>query len=199
MPSRINLNISWPYASVVLFLLILPAVVAPLYWWLSSTRKVEVIMAIVAAGIALTALVYSAITVNQILVTNEEKLDSDRKKYAAQIIDEYNDPTMPRLTTVAEALATELSKLKPGQVSEYLLKPENAGKEQQIILVLNFMEKLAFTVDFRLADEQLLKEYFQLIVRLYHRALKDYIEARQREFSSSDPGKKFGELAKRWG
>lgn len=203
MKSRFDFHFEGSYASLVLVLLLLPAIAAPLYWWRSSTPKIEVVMAIIAAGIALTALIYSAINVQQILSTNEktlatheETLANDRLKFAYELIADYNEPEMPQLTVIATALQTTLMELDPKEVYQYL--QENKGAEMNVIYILNFFEGMAQAVDRKLADEALLKEFFQLIVRVNYRALETYITSLHKKFSSKVPGRKFKWLAERW-
>jgi hypothetical protein len=196
MKSTFDFHVKGSYASLVLALLVLPLVAASLYWWLGSSRRVEVVMAIIAAGIALTALIYSAINVHQILDTNEETLANNRLKFASELIASYNEPEMPQLTVIAAALSKTLIKLQPGEVNTYL--QENKDAEMDIIYILNFFEGMAQAVDRKLADEAFLRDYFQLIVRVNYHALKMYIESQQKEYQSEIPGKKFKWLAERW-
>jgi hypothetical protein len=196
MKATFDFHIKGSYASLVLALLVLPLVAASLYWWLGSSRRVEVVMAIIAAGIALTALIYSAINVHQILDTNEETLANNRLKFASELITSYNEPEMPQLTVIAAALSKTLIKLQPGEVNTYL--QENKDAEMDIIYILNFFEGMAQAVDRKLADEAFLRDYFQLIVRVNYHALKMYIESQQKEYQSEIPGKKFKWLAERW-
>jgi hypothetical protein len=196
MKSTFDFHVKGSYASLVLALLVLPLVAASLYWWLGSSRRVEVVMAIIAAGIALTALIYSAINVHQILDTNEETLANNRLKFASELITSYNEPEMPQLTVIAAALSKTLIKLQPGEVNAYL--QENKDAEMDIIYILNFFEGMAQAVDRKLADEAFLRDYFQLIVRVNYHALKLYIESQQKEYQSEIPGKKFKWLAERW-
>jgi len=153
-------------------------------------------MAIVAAGIALTALIYSAITVNQILTTNEQKLVADKLKYAAELIALYNDPAMPQLTLIASALGKDLVTLQPDEANVYL--QQNKEEELKIIYILNFFECMALAIEKELADEAFLKEHFELIVRVNYQRLRIYIESQRIEYKSSVPSRKFEALAKRW-
>lgn len=197
MNSRFDFHIKGPFALLVLTLLILPVVAALIYWTRSTAPRVEVVMAIVAAGIALTALIYSAITVNQILTTNEQRLVADRLKYAAELTTMFNDPEMPQLTLIANALGKDLVRLQPDEVNEYL--QQNKDQELKMIYILNFFESMALAIEKGLADEMFLKEHFELIVRVNYQRLKIYIESQRIEYKSNVPSKKFEALAKRWG
>jgi hypothetical protein len=228
---KVNLEVKFQIRYVVLLVGVLITVICAWAYtrYYAAFPLIKEVMMISAAGVALTALVYNAMTLhfnitlnaeklkreaeaaikqnenektlieaklNQEKIDLEAKLKNRKKQYAAQLISEWHSPEMSKLSVIANATKVNISQLEPKDVIEYLKgDPE---KEHAMVATLNYLEKLAICINHDIADEPLLKDFFEGIVKRYHYTLKGLINLKRRELQNNRIFEHFIELAVKW-
>jgi hypothetical protein len=190
-----NVNITIRYITLVIGFL---ATVAVTIWAFSasSSHEPKDIVPVAAAGIAATALVYSAMSLHANQILNERKLLQEKKLLSLNLISEWHKPDMVKLTIVGAALRKQIKDIQPKEVIEVLANDKE--KQTAVVSMLNYMEKLAISVNVGVADEETLREFFDSIVRLYYHALRGFIEYKRMDLSDANVFIRFEDLAKRW-
>ena len=191
----INKKIKHPI--LYLGVLFIGVAIAALYFLSGQPLTIEICIDIVGAGIAITTLAYAAIHVRLIYYSQQQNLEIKRKLFSADLITQYNSPEMTKLSIISYALKKDIKDLKPEEVIEYL--EGNQKKKTAIVASLNFFEKLAISIDHKLADEDLLKDYFRGIIRNNYHALKGFIELKRKENQNNRIFENFEQLTDRWG
>jgi hypothetical protein len=192
----LKVNIKVRYMTLLIGFL---ATVAVTIWafFASSSHEPKDIVPVTAAGIAATALVYAAMSLHANQILNEQKLLQEKKQLSLNLIGEWHRPDMAKLTILGAALRKEIKDLRPKEVMDILTNDQE--KQMAVVSMLNYMEKMAISVDVGVADEETLREFFGSIVRLNYHALKGFIEHRRTELSDATVFIKYENLARRWG
>jgi hypothetical protein len=190
-----NVNLTIRYITLVVGFL---ATIAVTIWayFTSSTHEPKDIVPVTVAGIAATALVYSAMSLHANQILNERKLLQEKKLLSLSLISEWHKPDMVHLTIVGAVLRKQIKDLQPKEVIEVLANDKE--KQTAVVSMLNYMEKLAISVNVGVADEETLREFFDSIIRLYYHALKGFIEYKRIDLSDANVFIRFEDLAKRW-
>ena len=68
-----------------------------------------------------------------------------------------------------------------------------------LMCVLNYFEEIAQSIEFKIADAEYLKHFFEGIFVTYHHCFSDFITEKRRQMRYEDLFCKFEALAKRWG
>ncbi len=103
---------------------------------------------------------------------------------------------MAKLTIVSARIRKEI-KGKP--VAEALAIVRGSSEsEAAVVATLNFLEKLGLMVAMSLADEAILKRYFESIVRVSYHAWSDFIQYKRNELESPSVFSDLETLAKKW-
>ena len=192
----LNVNVRVRYITLLIGFL---ATVAVTIWafFASSSHEPKDIVPVTAAGITATALVYAAMSLHANQILNERKLLQEKKQLSLNLIGEWHKPDMAKLTIVGAAVRKEVKDLHPKEVVDILTNDKE--KQMAVVSMLNYMEKMAISVDVGVADEETLREFFDSIVRLNYHALRGFIEYRRTELSDASVFIKYEGLAKRWG
>jgi Domain of unknown function (DUF4760) len=205
--------------------IVLTVLIVVLYGLLNREgAKIEGMMAIAAAGIALTALIYTAMNVHLVSANQRQTIEiqkqateiqkeakqlqqlamefqhnekiARKKVYASNLVMQWNDPETTKLTVVAQALDKEVMDLKPGEVADFL--QENKEKQIAVFRVLNFLENMALSIKHDLADEQFLKEYFHDILKVHYFILQTFIQSEINTRKTLNVYPEFRALVERW-
>jgi hypothetical protein len=196
-----------------------------IYIYLSKDGpKVEGIMATAAAGIALTALIYTAMNLHLLSDTQKETIQVQqqaitiqqqaatlqqqafmlqqestvfqKRMYATELVSQWNSPETKKITLVADAMGKDIKELNPREVADLLKRDKD--KQVAVLLVLGFLENMALAIKHDLADEAFLKEFFHVTVKIYYHALKIVIELERKEYKNDSIFNEFEALVKRW-
>ncbi|HEX8148066.1 MAG TPA: DUF4760 domain-containing protein [Pyrinomonadaceae bacterium] len=184
------------YVALIFGLIITTAVVAVYLRWADSIPQIKEVMAISAGGLALTGLLYNAMSLHSNLKISGQKLINDQRAFSASLIAEWHTPQMSKLTIRGAKLRMGIKNLKGQEVLEILRNDEDA--HSAMVAILNYFEKLAICIENGVADEQLLRDFFGGIIRGYHNASMILIEYKRVELEDQKICIFFQNLAERW-
>lgn len=193
---KFQIHFEIKYIALIIGLLLTVVGVAIYLHWGESIPQVKEIMAIVGGGLALTGLLYSAMNLHHNLRLNEQKLINERKVFSALLIAEWHKPEMTKLTIIGAKLRMSLKNLDARKVLEFLKQDSDA--HNAMVAMLNFFEKMAICIENDVADEQLLKDFFQGIIRGYYTTLRGLIQYKRIELEDQNVCIFFEKLAVRW-
>jgi Domain of unknown function (DUF4760) len=204
--------------------LFLTAVAVLAYIKLGRSPDIEGAMAIFAAGVALTALIYTAMNIHLVsthqkqtltmqaqaitiqqqaikLQTQAIELQNETTKFnkrmrALEIVNQWNSPEIRKLTLIADDVGRDIENLTPKELADLL--HNNKDKYMAAILTLNFLENMALAVRHELADEEFLKDFFKLTIRFYFSALKAIVDMERKTFKSSQIFNEIEDLLGKW-
>ena len=196
MPDSIQFHVRIRYVTLLICGLLSALGVSAFICFSPAPVKPELIFQIVAACIALTAVIYTAMNVQLISQQQQRDLVHKRKIAAAELITQWHNPEMAKLTTIGAALRKEIVHLEPREVLELLSKDRD--KHQAMVSILNYLEKMAILLEHDMADEKVLRDFFEAIVRVYYHALKAFIAEQRRVMNTDKIFDRFEALAKRW-
>jgi hypothetical protein len=218
-----ELKIRFRYVTLVTGLF-LTAVAVLAYIKLGRSPEIEGAMAIFAAGVALTALTYTAMNIHlvsthqkqtltmqaqaitiqqqaiqlqtQAIELQNETTNFNKKMRALDIVNQWNSPEIRKLTLIADDVGRDIENFSPKELADLL--QNNKDKYMAAILTLNFLENMSLAIRHKLADEQFLKDFFKLTIRFYFSALKGIIDMERKTFKSNQIFNEIEDLLDKW-
>lgn len=154
------------------------------------------LLSLFAAGVALTALVYTAINSHFSSQVHLEQLRIKKLENSMIFIEYSSSPEMIRAVSVGMAFRNEV-KGKNGKeiTSIFSSEPE---KKEAIIMIFNYFERLGIVVRSGAADEEALKEYYRGAIRRYWHSLSPWIKDLRAEYQDDNLMKEMEYLLERW-
>lgn len=210
-------NLTIRYKFFVLGLMLV-GVVELMLWRFQQGVTTKDYLEVLAAGIALTALAYTALQVNNSYRVQErdfelrlkertadiesKKLEkeADRqvrlKEKAADTIALFLTPSMAQLNATARELAESLSGLSPNEIKATL--SNDAEKRHAALALLNFFEYVATCVKNNIIDEGVVRDFLEAALNFHYTHYRGYIELRRKELMSQTIFANLEYLSKKW-
>ncbi len=174
-----------------------------LKWGAVLSIDIRDIVAIFTSGIVCTTLVYHAFNltmnyeINKIKIDyDENKIKFDRKVQSLNMITEWHKPEMTILTITIRDFLSE--KNTDNNLSKLIDLPENIDSRKAIVTILNYFEKISLACEFKIADEAVLKDFFQGLFQFYYLNSKDFIQKRRRERNNTKIFERFEKYSTKW-
>lgn len=155
------------------------------------------ILKIVGAGIALTTLVYTSVSINLAYKIQMENMQLKRKSYAIGFMTENHSEEMVKCSMVCIKIKEDLKTLSTKEGIKYIM--DNNSRFTSIVSSLNFLEKIANAMKYQAADEGIIKEAFQDKFSFYYHNFRDFIEYMREERHSDNLWSDFQKFAIDWG
>lgn len=122
----------------------------------------------------------------------------DKKQQKAyHLIERWNSPELLPLEVGAKQMINDLNTSKQS-VEAYIEKAENINKRYKATKILNFFVEIAICIENEIADEDVLKTFFQAIVCDYCEKFHDLIYFRRQGNGHIERYKKLVELKNKW-
>jgi Domain of unknown function (DUF4760) len=139
------------------------------------------VAAVFTAGIVCTTLYYHARNLRFNYEINTEKLKSDKKIAAVNLIGDWHKAENIRNTIIARDFLLDNIRAADDDIISKLEDKVHTDARVAVVSVLNYLERIAIAAIHDAADEQILKDYFIAIFDFYaHKALP-FITARRKE------------------
>lgn len=191
-----RVTIRLKYVILIIGILLTILTIIAIKVWGGTLFNLDICLKVIGSGIALTALVYATINVHLLYETNEFNYQLKLKENSSNLISEFSDPEMAKLTTLSHSLKKDIKDLNTKEITDFL--KNNHEKYLAIVTMLNFYEKLAIFIEHKLVDEKLLKDYFRgVVINTYH-VMIGYIGNIRKEKENQKVFEKFENLAKSW-
>lgn len=157
-----------------------------------------VALQVILNGVTLTCLVYTAMNYNLLANCSLETTRLHRCDCASRIIGQWYDPAMTSYTTLGRDLRVLIAdkELAPDQIATCLA--ENRDYEVAMVAILNFLEHMAILICRGVADERILKDFFQVIVLQYYYAMREFIQKKRTRMGTEFLFNNLEALALRW-
>lgn len=188
---------------------------ATLYIGLGATVVITVLMilfvkadirdyvAIFTGGVVCTALFYNAMNLKFShdaarikLEFDDNRLAHDKKIMAINICGEFHKPEMAKLAVQAKSLIKQFEGKKQDELVSFVESDVDA--RTGIISVLNFFEKIALSIKFDVADENILRDFYKGVFAWYWHKLYPFIMHRRRESNNNGVFVEFENMISRW-
>ena len=178
--------------------LALSGVAAVAYAWVNAwVVSLDSIVKILALGVGATTAIYAAMTLALIYAAHQQTVDLKRKEFAARLMERWLDKDMTATLQTIGPFVKEAEKLTESEVSDRLTA--NESLRHACLSLLNFLEGMATELKYGLADEPMLKEFFNGVVRVYFGKLKRVVDVRRARTDNPRIYKTLEALAKAWG
>ena len=190
---QLNVNIRLKYVTLLAGVFGTALVVA--FFW-HKTQPINVLFSVIAAGTAVTALVYTAINSQFTNQVHIEQLRVKKLENAMTFIEYSTSPQMVQSVECGVALRDEV-KGKSAQDIKLLL--ENApDKKRSLIMIFNYFERLGVLVRLGAADEDALRNYYQAAVKRYWHSFRPWVEYMRNELQDTALFSEIEGLVDRW-
>ena len=122
----------------------------------------------------------------------------DKKQQKAyHLIERWNSPELLELEVGAKQMINDL-KTSQQSVETYIEKAENINKRYKATKILNFFVEIAICIENEIADEAVLKSFFEVIVRDYCDKFHAFIYYRRQGNEYINRYQKLVELTNKW-
>ena len=122
----------------------------------------------------------------------------DKKQQKAyHLIERWNSPEMLALEVGAKQMIDDI-KTSQQSVETYIEKAENINERYKATKVLNFFVEIAICIENEIADEAVLKSFFEVIVRDYCNKFHELIYYRRQGNGYIERYQKLVELKNKW-
>ncbi len=190
---KVSFRLKYVVLVVGLVLLVAGAIVYSKY--VPNATILEVV-AIAGAGVALLALIYSAMNHHQNTQIHLEMLRIRKIEQSVRIVEQFGAPEMaPYIRTCIE-LRKQVAGAEPRAIYDTI--ESKTQNHDAVVAVLNFFEALGIVVRMGGADERLLREYFSPVVHRYWNSLHEWIFKKRGELGSQDLFSELEFLVRRW-
>jgi Domain of unknown function (DUF4760) len=149
-------------------------------------------------GIICTTLYYHATNLRSNYKLNEEKLSSDRKIAAINLIGEWHKAENIRHTIIARDFLLGNIDSQEHEIIKKLEQDENTDARVAVVSVLNYLERIAIAALYHAADEAVLKDYFCTIFSFYEHNAIVFIHSRRKEKQDNRLFARFIEISQKW-
>ena len=190
---QLSINVRINYITLIVGVLITAAIV--LVAWKSS-QKPEVLLSIVAAGAAVTALVYTAINSQFTRQVHLEELRVKKLENAMAFIERSTSSEMIQAINLGVALREEVRGKNSDQVKQII--KSSPRKKEALVMIFNYFERLGVIVRLEAADEQALKDYYQAAIRRYWHSFNPWVHEIRSDLQDTTIFTETEKLVKRW-
>ena len=190
---NINIQVKVKYITLIVSLL-LTLIVSTVYY--INEKNFELTLAIIGAGIALTAVIYSAINTNLIYHIESEKFKNEKRKISMDFIEKWSNPEMSKLNSKASYALIKIQSLNNEELKKYLT--ENQDKQMAILNLLNLFENISIAVNNNIADEDILKSFYKEIFCPSYSQLKNIISITRQQERNQNCWSEFETIIKKW-
>lgn len=189
----VNINFTFRYVTLVLGTLI-----TLVFVWLAyvGNQKAEILISVIAAGAAITALIYTAINSHFSAKIHVEQLRTKKLENAMYFIETSNTPDMVKAVHIGVNLQKEVSGKSSDEIKALINSSEE--KRQALIMILNYFERMGVIVRKNAADEEVLKEYWHAAVKRYYHCFEPWILSARNELQDAALFLETKNLTKRW-
>ena len=190
-----NIKIQIKIRYITLFVSLLLTLIISVTYYISE-KNLELTLAMVGAGIALTAVIYSAISTNLIYQIESEKFENERKKISMDFIEKWSNPEMSKLNSKASYALLKIQSLNDEELKTYLT--ENQDKQMAILNLLNLFENISIAVNNKIADEEILKSFYKEILCPSYSQLKKIISIIRHQEKNQNYWSEYETLIEKW-
>jgi Domain of unknown function (DUF4760) len=192
-----SIKVSLPHFRFWAGLVIAAIITCSLKFFVPAT-PVRDMVAVFTAVIVCTTLYYHARNLRFNYEFNHEKLRSDKKIAAINVIGDWHKAENIRYTITARDFLLKLGNAKHDDIINELEKEENLLARIALVSVLNYLERVAIAAVYDAADQEILKDYFRVIFSFYaHKALP-FIHARRKEKQDDGLFAIFLDINRKW-
>jgi hypothetical protein len=187
------------YATLVVGVALSVAVALTFYFILipvSEPNRAKQAVEVFGIGAGLVTLVYAAMTVHQMYDSASAAAARERVRYSADLVSQWHSPDMVVLTLIGFKLRTA-ARAQPNNDVLELIRREPDG-EKAIVCIFNYFEKVALSIEYGIADEPYLRDFFASTVSGYHHDVFAFVQRKRSEARTTKIFDKFEEMAKRW-
>jgi hypothetical protein len=156
----------------------------------------DLLIPAITAGIAITALIYTAINSEFTSRVHMEQLRVTKLDKAMSFIEKSSSLEMAKAVHVGVALRDEVKGKNLDQINAILAA--SSEKYESLIIIFNYFERMGILVRFDAADESALREYYRAAVIRYWHSFQVWIEDKRNVFQDQDLFHEFETLVKKW-
>jgi hypothetical protein len=190
---QLHINIRLKYVTLLSGVLITAAVVG-FFWY--KAQPVNVLFSAIAAGTAITALVYTAINSQFTSQVYVEQLRVKKLENAMTFIEYSTSPEMVQAVDTGVALREEIKGKSPAEVKQLLAN--SPDKKKALIMIFNYFERLGVIVKLGAADEEALRHYYHAAVKRYWHSFRPWVEDMRNELQDAALFSETEYLVHRW-
>lgn len=165
-----------------------------IHWELAQSPNDLVQVASVC--IALIALGYTAMTLQQSTSIRAEELRLKKLDYAMTFIERSSMPEMARAFRIVAGLRKKVEGQSPEEVVKLI--DDDPDHMESVIMVFNYFERLGIIIRLNAADEQALRDYYISPVQQYWSLFRAWVDEKRRS-RGSDTFCEIEYLVNRWG
>ncbi|WP_028023229.1 DUF4760 domain-containing protein [Enterovibrio calviensis] len=203
-----KINFDFEVKYWVLILSVASSIVSVLMYYLfSSSNEVTIALGIIGSNVALATLVYTAMNLHNVLAYNElameqgakhhlEILEIEKKKHSSEVISEWQNPEMSKIITKGYEIRNRVRDMDGNQIAEFL--KENREHHESLVCIFNYFERVSHLVTYEVVNEEILKDYFFDLIKVYYHCFRGFVEYKQREMNSNQVLSSFIGLYHRW-
>jgi hypothetical protein len=173
---NIVLYLKLRYAVLILGLIFTATVLfAFLYFqWATSPKD---LVPVASVCIALIALSYAVMTLHQNTFIRAEELRLKKLDYAMNFIELSSTPEMVKAFRISYGLREDVQENTPRDLVQLI--DNDPEKMEALILVFNYFERLGIIIRLNAADEQALKEYYEIPVKQYWSQFYQWVNSKR--------------------
>lgn len=159
------------------------------------------VLVYLTSSVAIFTLLYHSATLENRMEYQKKTFDLSKNKYSYDICAEWHNPLMQESIEKTRnlILSNKILLDDESKVSNFVdLITEGKSKDDRrhLILILNYFEHIAVMLKREHIDEKIIKSTFGTLFKSYYKALRFYIDYRQKEHSRS--WQYFEETSKKW-
>jgi|GEM_PF-5116159 len=200
---KVSVSITIKYAALIIGMGITILAVIAYAGYKDWTPLLDSVLKIFGLGVAATTAIYAAMNLRCIvdshrenIIIHEQGVIQKRKEYSASQIEKWVTPEVASLASMSHQAKQAVIELDNEATTKWLI--ENKEHGVAIVFMFNFFENMSISIDHGLADEEMLKAFFDSIVCNNYTTLRSVIDSLRKKNNNPKIFSGFEQLAERW-